>query len=254
VSGYSSLVWNGFRESRRNRVTLVVGFFAVALVAASVLVTEVTVANFRRVLVDVGLGFMSLILVLLAIFLSSGLLAREIERRTIFLIVSKPISRSGFIFARFGGVLLTLVTLELVMAALLLVEVKAYGFQIDRSLLLACAMLTLELLVTAALGFFFSSFLNVTLSAICTLGVYMAGQFGSDLYRLGSKTGALGQAVLRAVYYLLPNFERLNYRPFATYEAVPTASVTLGSVIYALAYAAGLLVVSAMLFERRDFK
>jgi ABC-type transport system involved in multi-copper enzyme maturation permease subunit len=254
VSGYGSLVWNGFRESRRNRVTLVVGFFAASLVGASVLVTEVTVATFRRVLVDVGLGFMSLILVLLAIFLSSGLLAREIERRTIFLVVSKPMSRSGFIFGRFGGVILTLITLELVMAALLLVEVKAYGFQIDRSLLLACAMLILELLVTAALGFFFSSFLNVTLSAICTLGVYMAGQFGGDLYRLGSKLGPVGSALLRLTYYLLPNFERLNYRPFATYQALPPAVTTLGSVAYALAYAMGLLVLAAMLFERRDFK
>jgi ABC-type transport system involved in multi-copper enzyme maturation permease subunit len=254
VSGYLSLVLNGFRESRRNRVTLVVGIFAIIMVAASVLVTQVTVATFERVLVDVGLGFMSLILVMLAIFLSSGLLAREIERRTIFLVVSKPITRGGFIFARCGGVLLTLFSLELVMAALLLVEVKAYGYNLGAALPVACGMLLVELLVTVAIGFFFSSFLNVTLSAICTLGVYMAGQFGSDLYRLSSKVRPVASAVLRGAYYLLPNFERLNYRPYATYQTLPAMEATLGSLAYGLAYALGLLLLAAMLFDRRDFR
>ncbi|MFL5319158.1 MAG: ABC transporter permease subunit, partial [Myxococcaceae bacterium] len=94
MNGLLPIAWNGFREARRNRVTVVVAAFAVAILLCSTLVSEVTVATFDRVLTDFGLGSMSLIMVFLAIFLSCGVLSREIERRTIFMVVSKPVSRS----------------------------------------------------------------------------------------------------------------------------------------------------------------
>jgi hypothetical protein len=101
-NAFLATAWNGFREARRNRVTVVVGVFALLTLLLATLVTQITVVTFRRVMVDTGLGLMSLILVFLSIFLSSGLLAREIERRTIVLVVTKPISRSTFL-ARFAG-------------------------------------------------------------------------------------------------------------------------------------------------------
>ena len=254
MNGYASLAWNGFREARRNRVTVVVGFFALVTIASSVLITQLTVVTFRRVLVDMGLGLMSLILVFLAIFLSSGLLSREIERRTIFLIVTKPVSRSGFLVARFAGTMLTLLVLQAVMTVLFVLELKLYGFPIGPSVSLALAMFAVELFVVTALGFFFSSFLSQTVSALVTIGVYLAGQFSPDLYRFGDKLSGLGRAAARGLYYLLPAFDRLSYRALATYDLVPERSAVLRTVLYGLGYGVGLLVVACLVFERRDFK
>ena len=100
---FIALTLNGFREARRNRVTLIVALFALSLLLSSSLVVEVTVGVFDRVLTDMGLGSMSLMMVLLTIFLSSGLISREIERRTIFLMVSKPLSRGAFLVGRLFG-------------------------------------------------------------------------------------------------------------------------------------------------------
>ena len=104
---FVALALNGFREARRNRVTLLVAIFALAMLLSTSLVLEVTVGTFDRVITDVGLGAMSLMLVLLTVFLSSGLISREIERRTIFLMVSKPISRGAFLVGRLLGNMLT---------------------------------------------------------------------------------------------------------------------------------------------------
>lgn len=254
VNAFVATAWNGFREARRNRVTVVVGVFALVTLLLATLVTQITVVTFRRVMVDTGLGMMSLILVFLSIFLSSGLLAREIERRTIFLVVTKPISRSTFLWARFAGNLLTLFALLVVMVAIFAGEMMLYRYPLDASVWAAVAMLTVELFVVTAIGFACSTFLGQTVSAVVTVGIYLAGHLGGDLYRFATKAGGLVGWVGRAVYYLLPNLDRLNYRPLATYEIVPQLGVALKSAASGVAYGVVLLIIASVIFERRDFK
>ena len=152
IRSFWAIAYNGFREARRNRVTLVLAFFAGLLLLSSSLITDITVATFDRVLIDIGLGGMSLILVLLAIFLSTGLLSREIERRTIFMVVSKPVSRGLFLVARLAGNMLTLTALQLLMGSLLLVEFWVLKTPVTWPTVLAMGMLWFELLVLSALG------------------------------------------------------------------------------------------------------
>jgi len=254
VTPYQSLAWNGFREARRNRVTVVVGIFALVTLGSSVIVTQITVATFRRVLVDVGLGLMILILIFLAIFLSSGLLAREIERKTIFMIVTKPVSRTGFLLSRFAGTLLTLLALQALMTVVFVLEVRLYGFPVGRSVALALAMLVVELFVVTAFGFLYSSFLGQTVSAIATVGTYFAGQFSPELYRFAMKQEGPRRVLGRALYYLVPALDRLNFRALATYDLVPETAAVLKTVLYGLAYGSALLVLACVIFERRDFK
>ncbi len=255
IQSLLALTWNGFREARRNRVTLVVGFFAITLLLGTTLVTEVTVITFNRVLTDFGLGAMSLMLVLLAVFLSSGLLSREIERRTVFLIVSKPVSRGLFLVGRLAGNMLTLSALLLGMAAVFFLEMLLCRVPIAQSQLVAIGVLWVELLVLSAIGFLMSSFSGPIVSAVVTTGLYFAGHLSADIYQLSERTKSANlKAIGKAVYYLLPNLSRLNYRPQAAYNLEVPARVILESVAYGCAYAAGLAAIAIALFNRRDFK
>ena len=253
---FAALALNGFREARRNRVTLVVGMFALALLGCATLVTVITVYTFYRVLTDVGLGVMSVMLVLLAIFLSSGLLSREIERRTVFLIVTKPVSRSLFLLGRLAGNMLTLTVLLLGMAGVFCLEMMMmYRVGITSSQLVAIGVLWFELLLLSSFGFVMSSFSSQIVSAVVTTGIYFAGHLANDIYTISSRSrSALIQVVGKVTYYLLPNLSRLNYRPQASYAMSIAPANVLSSIAYGSAYAAVLVALAIVLFNRRDFK
>jgi Cu-processing system permease protein len=252
---FLALTFNGFREARRNRVTVVVGAFALGLLVASTLLTNLSISTFDRVLTDFGIGIMSIVLVMLAVFLSSGMLAREIERKTLFLIVSKPISRALFLCARFAGNMLTLGVLLVMMGALFILLVSVYGTLITQAQFVAIGMLFFELLVLSSIGFAMSSFSSQMVSATVTVGAYFAGHLGGDIYELSRKAeDPLLQWVGKAVYYALPNLSRLNYRVQATYELPTPLSELLPHMLYAVGYSTVMIMIAITLFSRRDFK
>jgi ABC-type transport system involved in multi-copper enzyme maturation permease subunit len=255
IQSLSTLAWNGFREARRNRVTVIVAAFAVAMVLAAVLLTEATVTTLQRVLTDLGLGSMSLMLTLLAIFPSTGLLSKEIERRTIFMIVSRPISRALFLVARFAGNMLTLAVILSLMAALFLAEVWLYRFPIHQAQLVSMAALWLELLVLTSVGFVMSSFSSQIVSAVVTSGVYFGGHLSSQIYILsGRSDSSFLRALGKVIYYLLPNLESLNFRPQAAYAVRVTGGEIWNAVAVGVGYSAVMIGLAVLIFSRRDFK
>lgn len=255
TQAFLALTLNGFREARRNRVTVVVAAFALGMLVFAGLLTNLSISTFDRVLTDVGLGAMSLTLVLLAVFLSSNMLSREIERRTLFLIVSKPVSRTLFLLSRFAGNMLTLAVLLGMMALLFFGMVALYGTAITQAQVIAVVMLWFELLVLSSIGFVMSSFSSQMVSATVTIGSYFAGHLSGDIYKLADKpdAGLLG-VVGKAIYYGLPNLEKVNYRLQATYELATPVKALLGPAAYAVGYSAIMLALAVLLFERRDFK
>lgn len=255
IRSFGVIAWNGFREARRNRVTLVLGAFAVALLAGGVFLTSASVAVIERVLVDVGLGSMSLVLVLLVVFLSSGLLSREIERRTVFLMMSKPISRGLFLLARQAGNMLTVTALLAGMAGIFLLQLSLYGLPVRESYLVSIAALWFELLLLSSVGTTLSSFVGQLVASTVTLGVYLIGHLSEDLYRLAQRAdNNVVRWMGKATYYLLPNLERLNFRGHATYDvAVPGSELAL-AVAYAVGYSAVVISLGVLVFQRRDFK
>lgn len=255
MGAFFTLALNGFREARRNRVTVVVVAFAVALLLSSSLVADTVVLTLDRVLIDMGLSSMSLLLSLLAIFLSCGMLSKEIERRTIFLVVSKPVSRPLFLVSRLAGNMLTLGVLLFVMGALFFLELFLFKTPLEGVQLVAMALLWVELLVLCSFGFLMSTFSSQLVSAVVTTGVFLAGHLSADIYKLGvrAKSEAL-QVLAKGIYYVLPNLERLNFRPRATYSLPVTAAEALASFGYGVAYAGVLIVLAIAVFNRRDFK
>lgn len=252
---FIALALNGFREARRNRVTLLVAIFALAMLLSTSLVLEITVGTFDRVLTDVGLGAMSLMLVLLTIFLSSGLISREIERRTIFLMVSKPLSRGAFLVGRLLGNMLTVTALQLAMAGVFFLLMRFYGTTITPAHLAAVGMLWFELWVLSGVGFLMSSFSSQMVSAFVTVSLYVAGNLSSDIYSLAGKSesGAV-RALGRTVYYVLPNLSLFNYRPQASYGTTVPLGEVGSAILYAAAYTTVLISLAVLLFNRRDFR
>ncbi|GHG64518.1 ABC transporter permease [Comamonas sp. JC664] len=255
IREFGALTLNGFREARRNRVSVVVAVFTLGLLLSSTLVTDVTVYTFQRVMSDVGLGAMCLTLVLLAIFLSSGLLSREIERRTIFLVVSKPVSRALFIVGRLAGNMLTLAVLLVMMSVVFFTQVALYGLPVTAPQLVAAGMLWVELLVISSVGFAMSSFASQLVSAVVTTGVYFAGHLSADIYSLAGRSSSVFiQWLGKGIYYLLPNLARLNFRPQASYELMTPAVDIAKSAAYGVGYAGVMVALAVFVFSRRDFK
>jgi ABC-type transport system involved in multi-copper enzyme maturation permease subunit len=255
VNAFLALAWNGFREARRNRVTSAVVAFAFALLLSSYLVLEVTVITFSRVLVDLGLGAMAMMGVFLAIYLSAGVIPREIERRTLFLVVTRPMSRSTFLAARLAGNLITLGVLLLTMTAVYALQLRLFDVEFTFTQAAAIAGLYGELVLLSAVGFLLSSFSGTLVSALVTTGVFFAGHLCGDIYHFASRAkDPWLQSLGKALYYCLPNLERLNFRPHATHGLAVGVAELGTSLLYALAWSVGLLSLAAALFQRRDFK
>jgi Cu-processing system permease protein len=250
-----ALALAGFREALRNRVTVVVGAFAAVMLLLTTLMLNVTLFSLDRIVTDFGLSVMSLLLSGLAIFLSSGLISREIEKRTIFLVVSRPVSRTQFVLGRFLGNLLTLGSLQLLMAVLFLSQLLLFEVPMTGAQLAAVLGLSAELVLLTAVGLLCSVLSSQLVAALTSVGLYLLGHLAEDLYFIATRSpSAFVQSAGKAAYYLLPNLSRVNFRGAAAYEHAIDWSVFAGSVTYILGYAAVLLMFTTFAFDRRDFK
>lgn len=250
-----ALALAGFREAVRNRVTVVVATFAAVMLLLTTVMLNVTLFSLDRMVTDFGLSVMSLLLSGLAIFLSSGLISKEIEQRTIFLVVSRPLSRTQFVLGRFFGNLLTLAALQLIMAALFALQLVLFDVPKTEAQLAALLGLSAELVLLTALGLLCSTLSSQLVSAIACVGLYLLGHLAEDLYFIATKSKSdITQALGTVVYYALPNLSRVNYRGAAAYELPIDWSVFAGSVAYVGGYSAVLVILTTFAFERRDFK
>jgi ABC-type transport system involved in multi-copper enzyme maturation permease subunit len=244
----------GFREALRNRVTVVVAVFALATIALTSVVLNLTVLSLDRAVTDFGLGVMSLLLLSLAVFMSVGMLNRELERRTVFLIVSRPISRAKFVVARYLGIVATLTVLLAAMSAVYAAQLLVFDVPFSSSIPAAIGGLWCQLVVVSAMGLFFSSVSGSITAAVCVVSLYLIGQWTADLHVIALKLGPVLAALARGLYYVLPNLAAMDFKP----HAAASTSVSLGEFLNGLGSSAGwtlLFVTGAtVFFRRRDFK
>lgn len=245
----------GFRESLRNRVTVVVAAFAGVMLLSTTLILNVTLFSLDRVVNDFGLSVMSLLLSALAIFLSSGMISQEIERRTIFLIVSRPVSRSQFIVGRFLGNVITLMTLLSMMTVVFVAQLLIFNVPRTGAQLAAVLGLSLEVVLLTAIGMLCSVLSSQLLSALTCVGVYLLGHLTNDLYALAQRAPSeFVQFGGKVGYYVLPNLSRTNYRGLAAFESTVDWSEVASTAGYIGAYTVVVLILTTVAFQRRDFK
>jgi Cu-processing system permease protein len=245
----------GFTEARRNRVTLIVVAFALVMLLSTTLVINMTVFTLDRVATDFGLGVMSLLMVGLAIFLSSGQLSREIDRRTIFLVLSRPVSRAQFVVGRTVGTIVTLWAMLAMMTVLFFVQASYLHLDITEAQIAAIGGLAIELAFLSAMGAFFSSVAGPLVSSLSSVGLYLIGHGATDLWEIASRSKSdFIKEAGTAVYWVIPQLDRLDYRLAAAYQQPIDWSRFGVSALYALGYGGALLLAAVLTFERVDFK
>jgi ABC-type transport system involved in multi-copper enzyme maturation permease subunit len=256
VSGIVAI--NTFREAVRDRVLYNLIFFALLMIAAAVLVGGISIGIERDVIVNLGLTAISLFGIIMAIFIGVGLVYKEIEKRTLYSLLAKPVRRWQFIVGKFGGLLLTLAVNTILMAVGLAVALLyvAHKFEAgDLTILIAIYFVLLELALITALALFFSCFSSPMLSTLYTLGIYVAGVFAPDIRSIGQFTNnPTLKIVAKCIYYVLPNFHNFNIIAAAAHsEAIPHALIWQNTV-YAVLYSVLLLLASSAVFSGRDLK
>lgn len=246
------------REALRQKLAVNLLVFAVALVSASLMLSVLTFGEQYRIIVDIGLSAMEIFGTLIAVFLGANLIAGDVERRTVFPIVAKPVSRAQYVIGRYAG-LVTTTTLNLAVMAAFFVGVLAVylgglGFVREAPLVATLAATALQLAMIGAVALLFSSFTTATLSAIFTLSVVVAGHVASDLVRYWGKQGELAGWIGKALYVVVPNLEALNYKEAMVYKDALPAGLLAGSFAYGVLYSMGLVAVAAAVFTRRDLR
>ncbi len=252
-----SIASTTFREARRNKVFYSIFFFAVAFILSSFIFTNLTIAAFDRVLRDVGTGAIDFFGALLAIFLGIGLVSREVDRKTVYTVVTKPIRRWQFIVGKFLGLFLVLlVSLGVMFVSLLVVLYTASTVRPSLSPLLWYFVLALtQLSVVVAFAILMSTFTGSALSAFATVGLYLIGHFSPDLYYFGQKVhSAAVKWLTSAIYYVVPNLDRFSLAHQITYDQQVKTHAAALTILYGLLYTGAFLMAAVVAFERRDFK
>ena len=246
---------NGFREVIRDRILYFIGFFALLMAFAWRLLPEIAVGTHQKIFLDLGLAAIGLLGVIVAVFVGTGLINKEIDKRTILVLIPKPLSRAEFILGKhlgLSGVLAVMLGVMLVIYLLMLLGMKV-SFQ-ALPLIVSVFYLGLELILIAAVAIAFGVFTSSILATLMTFGVYLMGHISKDLIQLGiiSKNPNI-LAITKNIYLILPDLERLNFRNEAVYGLLPSADVLIGNALYSLVYTGLLLGISILIFSRRQF-
>lgn len=249
---------NTFREAVRDRVLYNLVLFVLLLTAAAIFIGELSGGQERKIIVDLGLSAMLLFGVFIAIFVGVGLVYKEIERRTIYAIFSKPVGRGEFLIGKYLGLCLTLLVNVIVMGlgvSLALVYVRKGWDPLILTLWPAVLMIYIELMLITALALLFSSFSSPALSALLTFCIFIIGHFSADLKSLATSLGSTSARLLfSGLYYLLPNLSNYSFITPAAHGRAPAPDFVLTSGLYALVYIAVILAAATLIFSRRNFK
>ncbi len=246
---------NTFREAIRDKILYNLLIFALLIIGCSILLGTLTIGEQQKIIKDMGLASISIFGTLIAVFIGIGLVYKEIDRKTIYNIFSKPVHRYQFIIGKYLGLILTLFVNVLIMAVVFLSIVYFMDGVVGFSLIQAIFLIFLELMLITAVALLFSTFTTPTLSAIFTLAIYVIGHLSGDLKVFGAKAEQVWvRYVTQFLYYVIPNLENFNIKGLVVYNLSLPDHFFLFSFLYGILYICIVLFFSIFIFERRNFK
>ena len=248
---------NVFREVIRDRILYLIGFFAVILITISMLLPQISANTQDKILLDVGMAGIAIAGLVTAVFVGTGLVNKEIEKRTVFVLIAKPISRVEFIVGKHLGLTAVLAVLVTAMTVIYFGVLSVHQVSYPAGSLVIAAFYTLlELSLITAIAILFGVFTSSLLSTILTFATYIMGHLSPDLVELAklAENPSLEQ-LTENMYLILPDLSRLNLRNAAVYgsELMPSPTELLSSGVYAIAYIVLLLTIANLIFSRRQF-
>jgi ABC-type transport system involved in multi-copper enzyme maturation permease subunit len=268
MKAIAAIAVNVFRESVRDKVLYNLVLFAILMIGASYLLGQLTAGQDVKIIKDLGLSATSVFGLFIAVFIGIGLVSKEVERRSVYSLLPKPIDRYQLVIGKYAGLALTLTLNVAVMAAALyaVLAYTAWGIDpivqrawdapaLDPALLEAAALILVELLVITAIALFFSTFSTPILSAAFTFGLFIVGHFSTDLRNFDQVVDSPAAVRLaRGLYWVLPNLAQFDVKSQVVHgQPVPLGYLAL-TTGYAALYTGVLLTLAVYIFSRRDFK
>lgn len=248
---------NVFLEVIRDRILYLAGLFAVIMVMAAVMLPEVAAGTEDKILLDLGLATINVFTLVVAIFVGTNLVNKEIERKTVLVLIAKPVGRFEIILGKHLGLSAVIGVLMLIQTSLFIaiLTLRDIAFPAG-SMLVAIAFMYLEMLLIIAVTLLFGVFTSSLLATLLSFGVYFVGHLSADLIKLGQLAESESfQRVVEAMYLVLPDLERLNLKNEAVYGAalLPEPGVLFQNILYGVIYTVLLLVIAGNVFTRRQF-
>ncbi len=249
---------NAFREAVRDRVLYNLVLFVLLLIGGAIFLGELSAGQEVKIIIDLGLSAMLLFGAFIAIFVGVGLVYKEIERRTLYAILSKPIGRGQFLLGKYLGLCLTLLINVGIMGvgiSLALIYIRRGWDPLVLKIWPAILLIYFELMILTGVALLFSSFSSPALSALMTFFVFIIGHFSGDLKGLAnSSTSSAARLLFRALYYLLPNLTHFSVITPTAHGITPDTSSMGLAAAYAFVYSSVLLAAATLVFGRRNFK
>ena len=248
---------NVFYEVVRDRILWIIGFYTLVLVAAMQLLPQIAGATEEKMILDFGLAAMSVLGLIVAIFIGTGLVNKEIEKRTVLVLIAKPISRSEIIAGKHLGLSAVLASLITAMTIIyiVLLQLRQIPYPLG-SILLASLYLFLQLCLVCAIAIALGVFTSSVLATLLSFGVYLMGNLSQDLVSFGrlSKNPGL-ENLTRNLYLVLPDLSRLDLKNQAVYgsEALPDSLTLITNASYGLVYTVLVLAIASAIFSQREF-
>jgi Cu-processing system permease protein len=249
---------NTFREAVRDRVLYNLVFFALLMMGAAILVGQISIGIQQSVIVNLGLTAISVIGIFIAVFIGVGLVSKEMEKRTLYALLAKPVQRWEFLLGKYIGLVMTLTVNTAAMAVglyLALWTVKHPLARGDWYVLVAVYLILLKLALIVALAMLFSCFTTPFLAILFTVGLYVAGVFAQDLRTVQAvNLTPTTMKSIRGLSYLIPNFENFNVMGTVAHGGTVSGSLVWQCTAYAVLYASIVLAIAAQVFSRRNLK
>jgi len=248
---------NTFREAVRDRVLYNLIAFALLLSGAAILFGQISIDIEKLVVINLGLTSVSIFGVVIAIFIGIGLVSKEIEKRTLYTVLSRPVRRWEFIVGKFFGLAGTLIVNTFFMAIGVFVALfyVAHKFvAADSLILVALYFIILEFLIVCSLALLFSSFSSPLLSAVFTFSLFIIGSFAEDLRGFAAMTQGVTRWLATSAAYLVPNFSAFNVISSISHGQPVAGQLIVSNTLYALLYATMALSGAILIFENRNLK
>lgn len=251
----ATIAVNTVREAVRNKLLYALLMFAVLLILSGIFLSSLSYVESERILQNIGMGAIRLLGVAIAIFVGVGLIHKEVDRRTVFTILAKPLSRGEFLLGKFAGLVLTIWMQMAIMVVVFAAVSLGMGVPLTAGHGAAFLLLAMELAVMVAIATFFSAFTTPMLASFFSGGLWVVGNLTRDLRDIGAQSPVESvQTLTRALHRVLPDLDAFNLTIEASHGLPIAASDVWLPLVYGVGYAAVVLVAAVSVFERRDFR
>ncbi|MCH7643480.1 MAG: ABC transporter permease [Myxococcales bacterium] len=245
---------NTAREAIRSKLLYTLLFFSLAMMLLGSVLSMLSYVERERMVQDFAFASIRLFSVAIAVFIGVGLIHKEVERRTVYTILSKPLSRAEFLIGKYTGLLLIIWLQVAIMASFFAGVSLLMGAPLGFTHLAALALIAVEVAVVVALATLFSSFTTPLLASFFSCGLWFAGHLTRDLRDHGANSSsALVREGTAWMHRILPDLESFNLSIEASHQLSVAASDIWFPALYGAGYVAIILASAAMIFERRDF-